>query len=629
MPDARSSNLQLITVPTSSSGPEPRAKSRSWALIRLDEAGAPGRTLGRLYAFIAVQIGSLVNSVARQHGKGPGADAEIILEFFRHAQWKEDSESVQELHSREQIPMQVLAACGRLVKYAFRSQTPRTQFAAFRNLALLSTQFPGLKTFFEESEHISSAIHPPTTTNSQQNLFRLWDRPDDSNCDSQWHFFCELAAACITDKAVYALIEGRAPAMLSSAVAHVSGLSFIEHLLNMSAYNPRVPFLSHLAIRYLGNILSLKPFWQQLHQELCVDALPEHTGGQLHSGIVDKLLQRSELLLQDLGVDSDQLEETTVPEKPLLLDEEGVDTYCQAILLGLQTSFLQQLPVPTSIVTELWYHSLRRVIHLLRREKSNGLLPKAREIALNETYTRHLPLRTEELEELAEVNLEFDRIKREGQSDVPSPPYTVIQDKRGESAQATPPNPQALIIEEVESPVMPVATELLPFTMATPLADELANNYSVPLPEPTATTSPSSPTATASLIYASHNSPLEIPKAFEKPRPLHGDARRCYYAQAIAIMADCIELTTSQQKTFDRLTFWNTALNHASAAYKAAVDMPVDLTVPGPFVAWEAAVKAAQAAYDQHLRQYLIASSDWELHMRIAHQTMERVVLLS
>ncbi|KAJ7062574.1 hypothetical protein C8F01DRAFT_101388 [Mycena amicta] len=396
---AASSDLQLITVRAPSPAARPAAKTESRAFIRRDEAGAPGKTLGRLYSLISVKVGSLVNGVARRRGLGPGAAAEVILDFFSHARWTE--ESVQELHLQKQIPTQVLAACSRLIKFAFRSQTPKTQYATFQKLVVLSTQFPGLKAIFEESDHISSAIQPPTTRHSQNHLFRLWDRPDDSACDSQWHFFCELAAACITDQAIFALIEGRPPAAVSSAVAHVSGLSFIEHLLHASAYDPKAPFFSHLSIRYLASIRNLKHFWHYLHEELPLKDSPERS--QLYSGIVDKLLRRGELLLQDLGVDQSG-EEKTVTMKPLSLDEKGVDAYCEALLMGLQTSFLQPLPVHASILTELWYHNLGSVIRLLRQQESEILLPKSRGIALNDTCAKYLAFHMEE----QEVDVESD-----------------------------------------------------------------------------------------------------------------------------------------------------------------------------------------------------------------------------
>ncbi|KAJ7051961.1 hypothetical protein C8F01DRAFT_1376548 [Mycena amicta] len=281
---------------------------------------------------------------------------------------------------------------------------PKTQYATFRKLVILSTQFPGLKTFFEESKHLSATLRPPATRPLQKDVFELWDRPvaDDNRatCDSRWRFFCEFAVACITDQTISSLIEGYPPSSLSSAVAHVSGLSFIEHLLNASVYDPQAPFSSHLSIRYLGGILNLKHFWEHLRFE-CVTNSQEECG-QLHSGILDKLLKRAEQLLQDLDLDdldSDKSSTKAAPLRPLSLDEEGVDTYCEAILTGLQKS-LQDLPARTSIIHQLWYYNLKSVVRLLRQHKAITLLPRSRDVALNEIYGKHLAFRMEEREVL-------------------------------------------------------------------------------------------------------------------------------------------------------------------------------------------------------------------------------------
>ncbi|KAJ7061259.1 hypothetical protein C8F01DRAFT_1252900 [Mycena amicta] len=309
-----SSMLQLITF--SASETQLKTRSASRALIERDKDGAPGKTLGRIYSFVADKIAARVNRAARSHGKGPGPAAEIICKFFDklEEQWKD--KSVQDLRSGKKIPV-------------------------------------------------------------------------------------EFAAACIADGTIIALIEGYPPSALSSADAHVSGLSFIEHLLNNSIYDPEEPFSSHLCIRYLVSILNLKYFWEQ-------PPPAEDTSGpderrELHAGILNKVLKRAELLLQDLGVNNlDVISESRKPpaSKSLSLDPEGVDAYCEAVLIGLQMSFFLRLPAPMSIVDELWYHNLRSVVWLLRLPQSKILLPKSGEITLNETYTKYLPfsLKSREVE---------------------------------------------------------------------------------------------------------------------------------------------------------------------------------------------------------------------------------------
>ncbi|KAJ7051954.1 hypothetical protein C8F01DRAFT_1173807 [Mycena amicta] len=423
---ASSSDLQLIAILPSPSTSEPRAERQSRALFRLDKDGAPGKTLGRAYTFVGAKVGGLVNEAVRGQGKGPGPAAETILQFFSQEEWKEDS--VHNLHSRNQIPVEVLNACSRLVKFAFRAEMPKTQYAAFRKLVILCTQFPGLKTLFEQSDHLSAKLRPPATRHSQKDVFQLWDRPqaDDTVCDSRWHFFCEFAAACIADQTICSLIEGYPPSALSSAVAHVSGLSFIEHLLNASVYDPQAPFSSHLSIRYLGGILNLKHFWEHLRLESVKRQDCQKQCGQLHSGILDKLLKRAEQLLQDLGLDdsdADTISTKAAPFKPLALDEEGADAYCAAVLIGLQASVLEDLPKHMSIRDQVWYRNLRSVVGLLRQHKGITLLPRSRDVALNEIYGKHLAFRLEEQEvvDKSETGSLSDRLASNISARSPSP----------------------------------------------------------------------------------------------------------------------------------------------------------------------------------------------------------------
>ncbi|KAJ7058756.1 hypothetical protein C8F01DRAFT_281661 [Mycena amicta] len=96
---------------------------------------------------------------------------------------------------------------------------------------------------------------------------------------------------------------------------------------------------------------------------------------------------------------------------------------------------------------------------------SKALLPKSREIALNETYAKHLAFNMED----REVNVESDGAStdsgREGQGDAVSPSNASIRDNGEASEQPAPPSPQASIVErtEVEPPVIPSTGSPTPY----------------------------------------------------------------------------------------------------------------------------------------------------------------------
>ncbi|KAJ7104896.1 hypothetical protein C8R44DRAFT_332749 [Mycena epipterygia] len=135
------------------------------------------------------------------------------------------------------------------------------------------------------------------------------------------------------------------------------GLSIIERLLITSDCEGNSIFSRFIAIRYLGGILDLPPFWLQ--------------SGTMYRAIVQKLLTRATLLLKDLGLDSG-------PDDSMLgvpSDIEGVDILFEVILARIQTWVPNRSS--SGITSEVWYPSLCHAVQLLRRPTMENILPRS------------------------------------------------------------------------------------------------------------------------------------------------------------------------------------------------------------------------------------------------------------
>lgn len=104
-------------------------------------------------------------------------------------------------------------------------------------------------------------------------------------------------------------------------------------------------FDHHIAIRYLGGILALPSFWLQT--------------GTIHESVVKKLFARTTILLQDLGVDSQ--EDVNV----LTSDVDGLDIFCHALLMGVQSWMTGKSSA--DFTGETWYPGLLAAMHLLQQ----------------------------------------------------------------------------------------------------------------------------------------------------------------------------------------------------------------------------------------------------------------------
>ncbi|KAF7304478.1 hypothetical protein HMN09_00850100 [Mycena chlorophos] len=303
-----SSKLQLIRLPSSLAS-EPK---RDWQLIRKERTGFPGRTLGHLYSSLANELGTFVNTAAVHRGMGPKVAADAIAAFFGQQRWQHDS--LAEIC----VPPDVLQACDELTRFAFRTQTPRTQLAAFHSIVAISTQFPGLKIFLKNSAMVAAELQH---SGDSDTLLNCWDRQNSASCDLRWHFFCEFAATCITDRDIFPIIKGVSRVALASGDAQESGLSLIEQLINSSIYEPTTPFHSHLSIRYLTGILELQYFWNHLRLE------QQNPHRQLYMGIDRNTIPAHATVL---------VSATSSPQYPLLYIPVGnMSTTTHAFIIDL------------------------------------------------------------------------------------------------------------------------------------------------------------------------------------------------------------------------------------------------------------------------------------------------------
>jgi hypothetical protein len=104
---------------------------------------------------------------------------------------------------------------------------------------------------------------------------------------------------------------------------------------------------SALAIRYLGAILELPNFWQLPR------SIPNHY-------IVQKLLRRAIILIQDLGIEDEDLIDPAFNDT---LDNEGIDLFIYATLRGIE-GWVQKCG-SKYLVEQPWWDDFMVVLKLL------------------------------------------------------------------------------------------------------------------------------------------------------------------------------------------------------------------------------------------------------------------------
>ncbi|KAJ7498869.1 hypothetical protein FB451DRAFT_1203270 [Mycena latifolia] len=314
----------------------------------------PGRTLHELYSTLGGTAEKHANRAAHNLGLGPVAVSERIGLFFGDGSERETAL----LQLKADGPARKLEKdCVRLMKYALPTESANTQLESFKNIVALTTRYPGVRHLFLRCEYLEGVEI------LEKDIACAWDRSDDA-CGPHWHFHRNFASACVADQDIATMVEDVSPPNLGSVANRPEGLSVIERLLVASDCDGNSTHSQAIAVRYLGGILALPSFWLQT--------------GTMYRAVVQKLLDRTALLLKDLGVDSEGLESSSdVPS-----DVEGVDLLCEALLTGMQAWFPERASPATT--REFWYPSLSSVLQLLRQPKSEELLPKSWAIATAE-----------------------------------------------------------------------------------------------------------------------------------------------------------------------------------------------------------------------------------------------------
>jgi hypothetical protein len=98
----------------------------------------------------------------------------------------------------------------------------------------------------------------------------------------------------------------------------------------------------------LGGILELFSFWEQT--------------GPLYQSIVMKILVKAKKLLEDLGLDSPDINPRIATVEA---DTEGIDILCQALMQGVRSWMMDK--GAADLASEYWYPHIWQVLQLLRQ----------------------------------------------------------------------------------------------------------------------------------------------------------------------------------------------------------------------------------------------------------------------
>jgi hypothetical protein len=84
--------------------------------------------------------------------------------------------------------------------------------------------------------------------------------------------------------------------------------------------------------------------------------------GSSYESVIKKILARARLTLEDLGLDSVDIDP---PSVNLHADTEGIDILCQALVNGVHTWMAGKSTA--ELMSEYWYSGLWQVLQLLRQ----------------------------------------------------------------------------------------------------------------------------------------------------------------------------------------------------------------------------------------------------------------------
>ncbi|KAF8503952.1 hypothetical protein BU17DRAFT_101613 [Hysterangium stoloniferum] len=229
--------------------------------------------------------------------------------------------------------------CSRLIKYASPTKSIKTQLEAFKSIVRLTTSYPGLRLAF---------LRDPSLRNI--NLDIIWKRQDDGWMDEEWRLFRHLAASCIGNQQleVIRVVEGITPAAFGTFYPHSKGI--VEKFLAIAVDTVLTDGIQRMtAIRYLGGILQMRPFWIENRNQ----GMPG-----------EKLLRGSVVLVENLGLDPSMPN----PSRNILsTDVEGIDILIQAVLVGVRGWAMQITPLQQDAA---WLQLAFKLLDIL-----DGLIP--------------------------------------------------------------------------------------------------------------------------------------------------------------------------------------------------------------------------------------------------------------
>ncbi|KAF7377962.1 Catabolite degradation [Mycena sanguinolenta] len=318
---------------------------------------APGRTLNQIYSNLGNFLERQANRVAHRRGHGPSAIADHIAAYFGTDQQR--AVKLDELHAGACSCRELELECSKLAKYTLPCESARTQIQAFHCIIATITRYHGTRVLFLNSKHLRRV------GNTEAAIVAVWARADDTQpCD--WDRHCELAAASLFEKDISAILGDISPGSLGCVDTGSNCLSVIERLLIASECSMDSTS-GVIAQRYLTGILELPAFWQG--------------SAPIYTDIFSKILQRLFCVLNDLGLELDDHEEST----NLNFDNEGIDSFASAVLIGVSGWYL------TNPESWGWYHNLCEIVRLLRLPESERHLSKSSALAVGAEIKRIVP----------------------------------------------------------------------------------------------------------------------------------------------------------------------------------------------------------------------------------------------
>ncbi|KAF8182758.1 hypothetical protein K438DRAFT_1724776 [Mycena galopus ATCC 62051] len=344
----------VATIPEDS-----RSEGGRWALVlNAFLSPSPGRTLDRLYTSVGKVLETHVNRAAHTFGLGPHAVAEKIKFYFGDAE-----DRVQRLELlRMTISPKLAKRCLKLIRYTLPTEAANTQCQAFKEIVDLVTIFPGLRILFLQTKLLENAT-------SFDAVSDLWDRSTGAP-DKEWTFWQTLAATCLADTTIPAILEKISVADLGTCYAEDLGV--IEHLLIEHDCCGSSKYSRALCVRYLAGVLNLPGFWLNR--------------GNAHAHVANKLCCQLGHLLKDIGADNPVLGPITESEAPF--DYAGVDILALTLLGGISGWFAKLEPEEWSL--QPWVESFTGFLKLLRAPRAAELLPHSSDYA-TKTFENIIP----------------------------------------------------------------------------------------------------------------------------------------------------------------------------------------------------------------------------------------------